>query len=248
MKTYGLIGYPLTHSFSRSFFSEKFITERITDCTYENFSFEKIEDAITHLKNLSSLGGINVTIPHKRSVIRFLDDFSAVCREIESCNCIKITGNKWIGYNTDVTGFMQSIQPLLKSYHKNALILGTGGASKAVAYSFRKLGISYQYVSRNPSEAMMAYEQLNRETLTSHTIIVNTTPLGMYPHINESPKIPYQFLTEKHLVYDLIYNPEETLFLKKARERKSVTKNGMEMLVIQAEESWKIWNKPEISS
>lgn len=243
MRIFGLLGYPLSHSFSKSFFTEKFEKEKISDCRYENFSFEKISEAISFLKTQQGLSGLNVTIPHKVNVLEFLDDQSSVCQKIQSCNCIKIEGGKWIGNNTDVTGFSNSITPLLKPEHNNALVFGTGGASKAVCFVLEELQIPYQLVSRKPSSVgVLSYEDINVETIRTHPVLINTTPVGLYPHTEKAVPIPYHAITPGHLAYDLIYNPAETLFLRKAKEQGASIKNGEEMLIIQAEESWKIWN------
>lgn len=242
MKTYGLLGYPLTHSFSKSFFEEKFKKESIVDTEYQNFSFKEIKEAVVHLKSLSGLRGFNITIPHKLHITNYLDEVSDVVKAIGSCNCVRVRNDQWSGFNTDVTGFIQSLKPLLKPHHKNALILGTGGVSKAVAYALQQLGIRFTFVSRSPAERMYGYDDLNEYVMAANPIIVNTTPVGMYPHVNEFPHIPYRYITPGHIVYDLIYNPAETLFLKKAGGHGAIIKNGSEMLVIQAEESWKIWN------
>lgn len=242
MRVYGLLGFPLSHSFSKSFFTERFKEEEISDCIYENFSFEKIEDAVLFLRANKNLKGFNITIPHKVGILKYLDKISPACTEIQSCNCVRIENEKWEGFNTDVTGFTNSISPLLQPFHKNALIFGTGGASKAVEYSLKQLGIAYQMVSRTTTHGYLTYSDLSQDIINSHHLLINTTPLGMYPNVNECLPIPYQYITPKHLAYDLTYNPEETLFLKKAREKGAATKNGREMLIIQAEESWKIWD------
>jgi shikimate dehydrogenase len=242
MKTYGLLGFPLGHSFSRTFFAEKFKSEHVTDCVYENFSFGKVEDAVHYLRSLPSLKGFNITIPHKRNIMHYLDSSSPVCDEIQSCNTVKVSNGHWTGFNTDVVGFQKSLEPLLKNHHKSALVFGTGGASRAVVYVLKNLGIGYQMVSRKKSVGVLNYNVLTAEIIGSNPVLINTTPVGQYPEVDDCVPIPYDGITPDHLVYDLIYNPEETLFLKKARNRGAIIKNGKEMLILQAEESWRIWN------
>ena len=246
MKIYGLIGFPLGHSFSRNYFLEKFRREKTNGYEYLNFSFELLNEGIHQLKKNPDLLGLNVTIPFKESIIQYLDKTSPVCNEIKSCNCIRIENGVWTGYNTDVIGFEKSLTPLLADSHKDALVFGTGGASKAVCYVLKKLGINYRQVSRRQKRNCIQYREITPEILNNFTLLVNTTPVGMFPNVDECLPIPYGAITDKHLVYDLIYNPEETLFLKKAKFHGAVIKNGGEMLVIQAEESWKIWNKSTI--
>lgn len=245
MRIFGLLGFPLGHSFSKAYFTSKFQTENIRDCRYENFAFEKIDDAIRHLKELPDLAGFNITIPHKRNIIGSLDVASAVCREIGSCNTVKVADGRWLGYNSDVVGFSKSLIPLLTEAHIKALVFGSGGASKSVAYVLKQLGISYKLVSRKPTGETLSYESLTTEIIASHPLLINTTPVGQFPHTDECIRIPYEGISSHHLAYDLIYNPSETFFLKKAGERGATTKNGEEMLVLQAEESWRIWNTPE---
>lgn len=245
MRMFGLLGFPLGHSFSKAYFTSKFQRENIRDCRYENFAFEKIDDAIRYLKELPDLAGFNITIPHKRNIIESLDVASGVCREIGSCNTVKVADGRWLGYNSDVVGFSKSLVPLLTEVHTKALVFGSGGASKSVAYVLKQLGISYKLVSRTPTPETWSYESLTTDIIASHTLLINTTPVGQFPHTDECIHIPYEGISSHHLAYDLIYNPSETLFLKKAGERGSTTKNGEEMLVLQAEESWRIWNTPE---
>lgn len=243
MKIFGLLGFPLSHSFSKSFFSKKFEREQLADCIYENFSFEKIEEAIGFLKGFENLAGFNITIPHKLNILPYLDHLSPVCEAIQSCNCVQIKDGEWIGHNTDVIGFSKSLTPFLKSHHTRALVFGTGGASKAVTYVLEQLGIAYHLVSRKPDgENTLSYDDLDQELLRHHTVLINTTPLGMYPNVEQAIPINYSALGAQHLAYDLIYNPVETLFLKNAKAQGATIKNGEEMLIIQAEESWKIWN------
>ena len=260
MKKYGLIGYPLTHSFSEKFFKEKFDKEKIEDTSYSLIPLENIDDFPKLLKDNPDLKGINVTIPHKINIIPFIDKLSKEAKGVGAVNCIKIClchsvtdlmmgelstlkDKKLIGYNTDAYGFETSINPFIKPHHKQALILGNGGAAKAIQYVFKKLNIPFKLVSRNVKKGMLSYDQLSKKTLTEHQIIVNTTPLGTYPNVDEYPNIPYQHLTEKHLLYDLVYNPAETLFLQKGKEQRATIKNGADMLILQAEKSWEIWNK-----
>jgi shikimate dehydrogenase len=242
MRQYGLIGYPLAQSFSQKFFREKFQKEGLIDCSYDTFSIPSIDALATILKNNPGLQGLNVTIPYKEQVLSFLHEKSALVKKIKACNCIKIKDGKLTGHNTDAPAFEQSLKGQLQPHHTKALILGTGGAAKAVEYSLRQLNISYKYVSRKPSAKSFSYEQLTAPLMQEYTLIINTTPLGMHPNIIEAPQIPYEVLTEKHYLYDVVYNPSKTLFLQKGEAQGAVIKNGYEMLVLQAEESWKIWN------
>lgn len=242
MRLYGLIGFPLSHSFSKKYFSEKFEQEGLEQFAYENFPIPVIDD-LNKIISLPGLAGFNVTIPYKEEIIPFLHKSSAIVKKIGACNCIKIVDGKLFGYNTDVIGFEKTLtQKLNSEVHKQALILGTGGSAKAVKYVLEKKGISFKNVSRKPSADNLSYEQVTEEVILSHQLIINTTPLGLFPNIVEAPEIPYQFLTKDHFLFDLIYNPEKTLFLKKGEERGTVIQNGSEMLIHQADESWKIWN------
>lgn len=241
MRRYGLIGYPLSHSFSEKYFTEKFRREGITGCVYELFPIASIDELNALLKAHPDLHGLNVTIPYKQQVLRFLDDASRL--PLQACNCIKIENNKLIGFNTDVTGFQKSFSPQLQAHHKKALILGSGGAAAAVAYSLEQLGIEYKIVSRTPAENGLSYENINDDIIASYHVIINTTPLGQYPNVDAAPPLPYDLLTPQHYLFDLLYNPAKTIFLQKGGERGAVIKNGGDMLVIQAEESWKIWNR-----
>ena len=229
MQKYGLIGYPLGHSFSKNYFNQKFESENI-DATYLNFEIPNIKDLKTVLKENPELNGLNVTIPYKEQVIPYLDDLDEDARLIGAVNVIKFTkglfGKKLKGYNSDIIGFKRSIEPLLNETHRKALILGTGGASKAVFQGLKQLGVGATLVSRKPKDHC-----------------VNATPLGMYPNINACPDIPYDLLTPDHLLYDLLYNPDETLFMKKGKEKGAVVKNGLEMLLLQAFAAWEIWQK-----
>lgn len=242
MRLFGLIGYPLTHSFSKRYFEGKFEKEQITECRYELFPLRTIDELPALLKSCPELEGLNVTIPYKNQVLPFLEE-THIPIGMEACNCINIAGDKLIGYNTDITGFEKSLAPLLKSYHKKALVLGNGGAASAVVFVLRKLNIGFNIVSRKiHDDSSMVYSDLNRDIIKEHTIIINTTPLGMFPDTDTCPGIPYQFIESKHLLFDLVYNPVKTLFLKKGEKRGAAIKNGEEMLKLQAEESWRIWN------
>ena len=249
MRTYGLLGFPLSHSFSQKYFLEKFARENISDCEFKNFSIENINNFPDLIKNNPSIRGLSVTIPHKQNVIKFLDSIDESAKEIGAVNCIKrwkTEDGSWKtkGYNTDIFGFENSIKLLLQQHHHKALILGTGGASKAVAFVLKKLKIEFIFVSRNQNQvSSIRYQDLNEEIISSHHLIINTTPLGMFPNINECPDIPYEFISSKHFLYDLTYNPEESLFLKKGKEQGAQIKNGLEMLHQQAEKAWEIWNK-----
>ena len=250
MRQFGLIGYPLSHSFSQKFFTEKFLQENIINMKYDNFPIASIESFAGLWKENPNLEGLNVTIPYKKEVIPFLDHSSAVVQEIHACNCIRKFNNELYGYNTDVIGFEKSLLPFLQPHHTHALILGTGGASAAVQWVLQKLNIQFQLVSRNTNtieantemKASLSYDQLAASVIESHTLIINTSPLGMYPNTNEAPPIAYEGITAQHHLYDLVYNPTETLFLQKGLEKGATVQNGLAMLHIQAEESWAIWN------
>jgi shikimate dehydrogenase len=243
-KKFGLIGKNIAYSFSKKYFTEKFSSDLFDDFTYENFDIESINDFPEILKANPDLKGLNVTIPYKEAIIPFLDTLSDKAFKIGAVNVIRFTkkGNLK-GYNSDWYGFKQSLEPLLQPHHKRALILGTGGAAKAVAFALEQLGIFYTFVSREATENAIDYDRINVTTFDNFQIIINCTPLGTSPNVKEFPPIPYQFFTDKHIAFDLIYNPEETQFLKKAKKKGAVTKNGYEMLVFQAEKAWKIWNK-----
>jgi shikimate dehydrogenase len=243
MRQFGLIGYPLSHSFSKKYFTEKFEKEGWNDCSYDNHSIASITELPVLLRDNPLLEGLNVTIPYKEQVLPFLSGMSEVVKEIKACNCIKIEAGKLIGYNTDVTGFEVSLKARLATHHKQALILGTGGAASAVAYVLRKLDIRYRYVSRNASGGNFSYEDITPALLEANTLVINTTPLGMYPNIHQLPALPYHALGSNHYLFDLVYNPEKTLFLQRGEAQGAVIKNGHDMLLIQAEESWKIWNE-----
>lgn len=241
MKKFGLIGFPLTHSFSKKYFTEKFIRENISAVEYDSYPLEDISEFLSLLNSQPLLAGLNVTIPYKEKVIPFLDELSAEVRQIGACNCISIKGTKLIGYNTDVIGFEKSLKKKLKSHHQKALVLGTGGAAKAVYYVLEKNNIPFLKVSRSAGDDQQSYESLTSEIIESHQLIVNTTPLGMYPDINSFPAIPYESLDSKHYLFDLVYNPTKTVFLSKGQERGADIENGADMLIDQAEASWDIW-------
>ncbi|MES1221485.1 MAG: shikimate dehydrogenase [Bacteroidota bacterium] len=245
MRKFGLIGYPLSHSFSQKFFTGKFMRENRNDCVYQNFPIPSINGFRTILSENPDLEGLNVTIPYKQLVIPLLDNHAGTL-PVNACNCIKIRNGRTTGYNTDIIGFEKTLTPQLKSFHRNALILGNGGAAIAVQYVLKKLNIDFKIVSRKIHDgASFTYEDLNADIILQHLLIINTTPLGMYPRIEECPPIPYEFITEKHYLYDLIYNPTKTLFLEKGEQKNASIKNGEEMLIIQAEESWRIWNEAD---
>jgi len=237
MRIFGLLGKSLSHSFSSSYFNEKFFKEEITNTKYLNFELNDISEFPQLIKK-QNLSGLNVTLPYKESIIPFLDELSENAKSIGAVNTIQIANGKLIGHNTDIIGFKQSITPLLAG-RNTALILGDGGAAKAVKFVFNQLNISHKTINRKNS---FDYSDITLQLIDFNTIIINTTPLGMMPKIKDYPKIPYELLTEKHLLFDLIYNPKETLFLKYGRANKACTKNGLEMLQIQAETSWNIWN------
>jgi shikimate dehydrogenase len=244
MRLFGLIGYPLSHSFSKKYFTEKFEKENLIDCRYENFPIESIENLSDVLKQNSDLQGLNVTIPYKEQVIPYLHEASDVAKNTGACNCIKIRDGKLYGFNTDVIGIEKSITDFINPDCKKALILGTGGAAKAVAFVLEKLGITYQFVSRKASKNVYGYSELTDSIIASNFVIINTTPLGMYPAVNAAPSINYNAITNNHFLFDLIYNPKKTMFLEQGEKRGAATKNGYEMLLLQAEESWKIWSNP----
>lgn len=243
-KLFGLLGKNISYSFSRGYFSEKFTKLNLEEYKYVNFDLQHIKDFSSVVEENKNLKGMNVTIPYKVDVIPFLDNLDKTAKAIGAVNTIKFTKEGSLkGYNTDVFGFENSLIPLLKKHHKKALILGTGGASKAIAYALNKNDIKFKFVSRNPKETnQISYESLSEEVLKEYTIIINSTPLGTSPDIEKCPNIPYQFITSKHILYDLIYNPDVTTFLSKGKEKGATIKNGLEMLKLQAEESWRIWN------
>ncbi len=247
MKKFGLIGYPLGHSFSKNFFNEKFHSENI-DAEYVNFEIPTIEDFSNVIKSNPTLCGLNVTIPYKEQVIGYLDELDSDAAAIGAVNVIKIEKikgkTKLTGYNSDVMGFTQSIESLLEPNHTKALILGTGGASKAINYGLHKLGLETKFVSRSKrNDNTITYDDITPEIMNEYKVIVNCTPTGMYPQADECPKIPYEYVTPEHLMYDLLYNPDTTLFMKNGSDRGAIVKNGLEMLLLQAFGAWEIWNR-----
>lgn len=244
MKLYGLIGYPLGHSFSKKYFTEKFEKEGIHDCKFEAFSIPSIDELPGLLKTNPDLNGLCVTIPYKEQVLKYIDELSEEVKAIGATNSIRIKDNKLIAYNTDIAGFRISFQRFLQPHHTKALVLGAGGASKAVQYVLSQLNIDYLLVTRTAIEdsPFVLYQNITAAIMNEHTVIINCTPVGMWPNENTCPEIPYEFIASQHYLYDLVYKPEETLFMKKGKERGAVVQNGYEMLLIQAEESWRIWN------
>ena len=242
MDKYGIIGFPLGHSFSKGFFTEKFARESI-DAQYLNFEIPDATMLKDVLRENPELRGLNVTLPHKQAVIPLLDELSDEAREIGAVNVIRVRDGRLKGFNSDIIGFSESIKPLLQPHHSNALILGTGGASRAIRVGLSRLGIEWTYVTRSPREGMFAYSDLTPEVMKEYTVIVNCSPVGMFPKVDQAPAIPYELLTPKHLLFDLVYNPEDTLFMQKGREQGAIVKNGLEMLHLQAVASWRFWNE-----
>lgn len=239
---FGLLGRNINYSFSRGHFAKKFEKENLSGYQYINFDIATIEEfpAVLKTKNLK---GLNVTIPYKEEVIPYLDELSETAKAIGAVNVIKVLeSGKTIGYNSDYYGFKKSLEPLLKEHHNKALILGTGGASKGVAYALEELGITYQFVSRTATKDQLSYEQLTKEIIKDYTIIINCSPLGTSPNTEQFPAIPYEGITADHIGYDLIYNPEKTVFLEQFENQGATIKNGGDMLILQAEKSWEIWN------
>jgi len=245
MKLFGLIGYPLGHSFSKQYFTEKFEKEGITGCSFEAFPIPSIADFPALLQSNAALAGLCVTIPYKEAVLQFADEVSAEVKAIGATNSIKISNGKLVAYNTDIVGFEKSFSALLKPHHKKALVLGTGGASKAVQYVLRKMAIEYLIVTRNSNQLQhhITYADIDESVMSAYPIIINCTPVGMYPNEGVAPAIPYEFVTPAHYLYDLVYKPAKTLFLSEGESRGAITENGYDMLLIQAEESWRIWNE-----
>lgn len=245
MKQYGLIGFPLTHSFSEKYFAEKFRKEEILNVKYLNFPLQNIEELFILVRNNPDIYGLNVTIPYKEQVIPFLDDLDPLAKEAGAVNTVIILREKnkirLEGYNTDIIGFIHSLSPDISKHHSNALVLGTGGASKAVVCGLNKLNINYQLVSRTGKPGCVTYNDVDEKTIRKNTLIINTTPLGMYPDTGSLPDLPYRYLSEKHLLYDLIYNPSVTRFLMEGEKHGAGVMNGLQMLKNQADESWKIW-------
>ena len=248
MDKYGLIGYPLGHSFSIGYHNQRFADEGI-NAKYINFEISNIEQLIEVLSQNPDLKGLNVTIPYKEKVMEYLDYISPEARAIGAVNVIRVIheGKKIVlrGYNSDVIGFTQSIEPMLESYHKKALVLGTGGASKAVAYGLKSLDVEPVFVSRYERPGTIQYQNITPDVVKEYNVIVNCTPLGMFPKVDSCPDLPYEALDDRNILYDLIYNPDETLFMKKGAERGAAVKNGLEMLLLQAFASWEYWNGKE---
>ncbi|MQP52932.1 MULTISPECIES: shikimate dehydrogenase [unclassified Flavobacterium] len=241
---FGLIGRNISYSFSKKYFNEKFEIGHFDNCEYKNYDIESIKEFPKVITEIKGLRGLNVTIPYKEEIIPYLDKLSKTAKKIGAVNCVTISKKKNLkGYNTDYHGFKKSIKPLLKDHHKKALILGTGGASKAIAYALRNLKIEYDFVSRTADEFQFKYEELDAAIFEEYTIIINTTPVGTHPNVDDCLNLDYSLFTKKHIAFDLIYNPEETAFLRMAKAKGAVTKNGYEMLVLQAEKAWKIWNE-----
>jgi shikimate dehydrogenase len=248
MKVFGLIGFPLTHSFSKKYFEEKFINEEIYNSIYENFEIKNINDLPALLESYPDLQGFNVTIPYKEDVKKYVDELDYSAQKVGAINVIKVTpDHRLIGYNSDYYGFRASLESWLgsKISFVSSLVFGTGGASKAVRVVLEDCNIPYKTVSRDEKKGDYVYYELieDQKIVEGHTLIINTTPIGMYPHVNEAPHLPYDLLNENYHLYDLIYNPDETLFLRKGREAGANIKNGLEMLILQAEKSWEIWNQ-----
>ncbi|RYD96176.1 MAG: shikimate dehydrogenase [Sphingobacteriales bacterium] len=241
MKVYGIIGKSLQHSFSPRYFNNKFSGGN-TDAIYQAFELETI-DAFPGLLQQKQLAGINVTIPYKEQIIPFLDELDPSAENIGAVNCIQTHRGRLVGYNTDITGFTRSLRPLLKTYHQRALVLGTGGASKAIQEGLKQLDIPFTIVSRSGEPGTIVYVQIDEPVIKAHTLIINTTPLGTFPDINAKPDMPYCYINKNHLLYDLVYNPETTAFLQEGVQRGARVKNGFEMLCIQAEAGWEIWNQ-----
>ena len=243
MRKFGLIGRNISYSFSRKHFSEKFIREGIA-ATYENYDLQEIEAFPKVLSANPELAGLNVTIPYKQAIFPFLNSLDPIAEKIGAVNTIKVEKDcSLTGYNTDYSGFAEALRPSLKPHHNRALILGTGGASKAVKYALESLGITTTFVSRSPSKNRLSYKDLSLDVMTAHTVIVNTTPLGTFPKVEEFPAIPVEFLNSQHLLFDLIYNPPKTALMQMAEDRGATVLNGRKMLEFQAEKAWEIWNQ-----
>lgn len=244
MRQFGLIGQSLSHSFSAKYFNDKFEKEGIPDARFDLFELKSIEELKSVLQKNPDLEGFSVTIPYKETIIPFLDDMGPIVKEIGACNCVKVKDGKLIGYNTDVEGFSQSILPLIERHQYSAIVLGNGGASKAVVYALEHMSIDVQVIARNPkNESERSWDKLDAALMEQYKIIVNTTPLGMYPEINAAPDIPYPAMDRFYLAYDLIYNPEKTSFLQKSEDQCAEISNGLEMLQLQADAAWAIWNE-----
>ena len=239
---FGLVGRNISYSFSRGYFKKKFNDLGLTKHSYENFDLQEITEFPAIFKSDTNIKGLNVTIPYKEEVIPYLDRLDASADKIGAVNTIKVDANGLTGYNTDAVGFQKSLEPLLKKHHQKALILGTGGASKAIAFVLEKLDIDFSFVSRSGKNKGFTYEQLDENIIREHTLIINCSPVGTFPNIEEKPDLPYQGISDSHILYDLIYNPEETAFLKEGKKRGAMVSNGLRMLELQAEKAWEIWN------
>ena len=242
MEQYGLIGYPLGHSFSRRFFNEEFFPEHGIEAEYLNFEIPEADGLLEVVRTHPLLRGLNCTIPHKQAIIPLLDEISPEAREIGAVNVIRIRDGRLKGFNSDIIGFMDSLRPLLRPHHRRALVMGSGGASKAVWAGLLRLGLEPTQVSRRAGDGVFSYEMLSPEVMADCTVVVNCSPVGMFPHVDECPAIPYELLSGRHLLYDLVYNPLDTLFMQRGRERGATVKNGLEMLRLQALASWKFWH------
>ncbi len=243
MRQFGLIGYPLSHSFSPTYFKAKFEQENITDALYSLYELQSIDELTSLLKSNSQLNGLNVTIPYKTSVIPFLDELDGTAKSVGAVNTIQITNGKLTGYNTDVIGFKISLLNFIGEARPNALVLGTGGSSKAVTHVLNELNISYQQVSRTKQDNIICYDDLNEDIIAKYQLIINCTPLGKSPNVNIKPSLPYSALSAKHFLFDLNYNPELTAFLETGKQQGANIKNGYEMLTLQADAAWEIWNQ-----
>ena len=241
MRKFGLIGYPLSHSFSKAFFEKKFDRENILDAEFQNYPLEHIEEFPALIESIQDLKGLSVTIPYKESIIPYLTELDETAQAVGAVNMIKFVDGKLIGYNTDAWGFAKSLLGMVSPDIKKALIIGNGGAAKAVKYVLNRIGIEYQIVNRTKTDGVLSFDELNDDFISSIQLLVQTTPVGTSPNLTVMPPIPMGAVSSKHRAFDLIYNPEETLFLKSMREHGAKTKNGLEMLKAQAEESWKLW-------
>lgn len=241
-RRFGLVGKDISYSFSRGYFSNKFAALKASNSTYENFDLAQISLFESLIKENTDLTGLNVTIPYKELIIPYMDSLDETAREIGAVNTIEFTNKGLKGHNTDAYGFHEALTTKLKKQHQNALILGTGGASKAIAYVFKKLNIAFRFVSRNPENKAFSYEELDKNLIQKHQIIVNCSPVGTHPNILDRPNIPYQHINRDHLLFDLIYNPKKTAFLKEGEKNGALIENGLAMLKFQAEKAWEIWN------
>lgn len=241
MKTFGLIGHPLTHSFSKQYFDAKIADEKLNDVCFKLFDIEYIEQ-LTNVLQYKSICGLAVTIPYKQTVIPYLNTTNEIVKETNACNCIKIINDKLFGFNTDVVGFKKSFEKYLLPHHTRALVLGNGGGAAAVKFVLQQLQIDFTIVARKKMTGTFSYEEVDAAIVQQHSIIINASPLGTFPNVSECPLIPYQYITPQHYLFDLVYNPSTTLFMQKGLEQNAVVQNGYEMLQIQAEENWKIWN------